>query len=288
MASTLHPAPPERPELPDGVEPTPIGPRWKPTSVLLAFAIGIAITLVAGIVLTLVAVLFGADSSDLPTGVTILLTVAQDAAFIGAAIFVASTVMRPRPWHFGLRGTRVLPALGWTVLAYVALLLASALYVTLVGAESQDELPGLDVDGDVLALVAAAFLVTVVAPIAEEFFFRGFVFGALRNWKGIWVGAALTGVIFGAIHIGSTPDNLLLPILMLFGFILCLLYVKTGSLYPCMAFHAFNNALTFGNIKDAEPWGYALLLGGSLACIALFALVVRRVSGPVPAHLRSV
>ena len=68
---------------------------------------------------------------------------------------------------------------------------------------------------------------TVIAPIVEEFFFRGFFFGALRNWHGVWPAALITGVVFGCIHVGSAPIGFLVPLAFL-GFILCLVYAEDG------------------------------------------------------------
>ncbi|MCW3011632.1 MAG: Abortive infection protein [Solirubrobacterales bacterium] len=282
----LSQPPPDRPELPDGVEPTGLAPRWKPSGVLVAFALGLAGTLAGALVLSLVAVLLGADADDLPPGVNIALTVVQDVSFIAAALFVASKVVRPRAWHFGLRGTRPGPFVGWVVVAFLAFLAFSLVYGPLVDVGSQEELPDeLGADGGTAALIAAAFLVTVIAPVAEEFFFRGYVFGALRNWKGIWVGALLTGLIFGAIHLGSAPDVLYLPLLAFFGVVLCLLYVKTGSIYPCIVLHAINNCIAFAGTRDGWTWEVAVLFAGSLGSIALVALLVRRFAGPAPALL---
>ena len=105
-------------------------------------------------------------------------------------------------------------------------------------------------------------LVCVGAPIVEELFFRGFFFTALRSWRGMWPAAIITGVVFGAIHAGSADAAFLLP-LGFFGFALCLLYVKTGSLYPCIGAHALNNSLAFGASQD---WDWQILppLAGSL------------------------
>ena len=118
-----------------------------------------------------------------------------------------------------------------------------------------------------------AFLVAVVAPIAEEFFFRGFFFGALRNWKGPWPAAILTGLVFGAIHIGSAEAAFLLP-LAFFGFALCLLRERTGSLYPGIALHCINNSLAFG-VSQHWGWQILVLLVCALGLISLVALVVR-------------
>ena len=80
-----------------------------------------------------------------------------------------------------------------------------------------------------------------MAPIAEELFFRGFVFTAFRRTLGMPVAAVLTGAIFGAIHLGGTDIEFIVP-LAVFGALLCLLYVWTDSLLPCIVLHALNNA----------------------------------------------
>jgi len=279
----LIPPPPERPELPDGVEPTSVLPRWKPVGVLFAFVIGLAGSLAGALLIGGIAVALGADPKSLPSGVSLVLLLVQDAAFVGAALFIASTVARPEPWQFGLRGTAVGPFVGWLLVAFVAFNVFGVLYGKLLDIGPQKELPdALGADGGAAALVAAAFLVTVVAPVAEELFFRGYVFGALRNWKGTWVGAGLTGLLFGGIHIGSTPDVLYIPLLAVFGFVLCLLYAKTGSLYPCIVLHAVNNGITFAGTRDGWDWETPVLLASSLGTIALIALLVRRFGGAAP------
>jgi membrane protease YdiL (CAAX protease family) len=114
----------------------------------------------------------------------------------------------------------------------------------------------------------------VLAPVAEELFFRGYFFTALRNWKGVWPAAILTGVVFGAIHAGSAPVGYLVP-LAVFGFALCLLYWRTGSLYPCIVLHALNNSLAFG-VSQGWGWEIPLVMLGANAVI-LAALLPFRV-----------
>lgn len=284
---TSTPPPSERPELPDGAQLTPVTPAWRPYGVVLAFALGLGGTIAAAVVIGGIAVALGADRDSLPPGVTVLLTIAQDLAFVGAAFFVASRVARPTAWQFGLRGTRPKAFVGWLLVAFVAFLLLSAAYSAIVDIGPQKELPDeLGADGSTAALFAAAFLVTVIAPFAEELFFRGFVFTSLRRW-GLWPAALITGVIFGAIHVGSAPDALYLPILGIFGVVLCLLYWKTGSLYPAIALHAINNCIAFAGTRDGWTWEYAVLIAASLGSIALIGLLLRRVSGPAPRVLTS-
>lgn len=129
--------------------------------------------------------------------------------------------------------------------------------------------------------------VCVIAPIAEEFFFRGFLFGVLRRWRisvaghqiGVWVAAAVTGILFGLAHTGSAAPQFLIPLAVL-GFILCLVRWQTGSLYPCMALHSVNNALAMG--INQFHW----TVGGILALMAGSLLVIGAVTGPFAAPLR--
>jgi len=83
------------------------------------------------------------------------------------------------------------------------------------------------------------FFAIVIAPLAEEFFFRGLLFSAAKKmgWpKCGWLGASL---LFAAIH-GSAP--VFLP-LFVFALVLTWLYEKTEGLLAPMAAHAAFNAV---------------------------------------------
>jgi uncharacterized protein len=267
-------APPDPPEVPDGIEVRRV-PAWRPWSSILALIAGLGGALVGGLVVYLIATIAGADLDDPPPAVDISATFLQDVAFIGSAIVFASMVARPRPWHFGLRETRLGPAIGYVVVAYVGFILIAAGWSAALDLHEQDDVVDqLGADSSTIALVAVSILVCIVAPIAEEFFFRGYVFGALRNWRGVWPAAVITGLLFGAIHGGSAPVGFLVP-LAVFGFLLCLVYDRTRSLYPCMALHCVNNSIAFG-VGEGWDWQIPLVLAASLAVIAATMLLVRR------------
>jgi membrane protease YdiL (CAAX protease family) len=125
----------------------------------------------------------------------------------------------------------------------------------------------------------------VVAPIGEEFLFRGFIFTSLRNWKGTWPAAIITGVLFGGVHYGSAPALDLVPLMGL-GFGLCLLYRITGSLYPCIMAHSLNNSIAFGSLEGWAFWQVVVLVAASLVLIGALALAGKRVGliTTAPAH----
>jgi membrane protease YdiL (CAAX protease family) len=266
---------PDPPEVPEGIEVRRV-PAWRPWSSVLALVAGLGGALVGGLVVYLVAAATGADLTDPPPSVDISATFLQDASFIAAALVFAGMVARPRPWHFGLRA----PKSAWAAVGYVAggylvfLAVAAAWSAALNLHEKDDLVKQLGAGSSDVALAAVTVLVCVVAPIAEEFFFRGYFFGALRNWRGVWPAAALTGLVFGAIHVGSAPVGFLVP-LAFFGFLLCVVYQRTRSLYPCMALHCVNNSIAFG-VGEHWGWQIPLVLAGALAVIAVAVNGARR------------
>jgi uncharacterized protein len=267
-------APPDPPEVPEGIEVRRV-PAWRPWSSVLALVAGLGGALVGGLVVYVVAAIAGASLDDPPAAVDISATLLQDVAFIAAALVFAAMVTRPRPWHFGLRETRFWPALGYIVGAYVVFIAVAAAWSALLDLhETDDVVEQLGADSSTVALIAVTILVCVVAPVAEEFFFRGYFFGALRNWRGLWPAAVITGLVFGGIHVGSAPVGFLVP-LAFFGFLLCLIYDRTRSLYPCMALHCLNNSIAFG-IGEHWDWQIPLVLAASLTVIAGAMLTVRR------------
>lgn len=198
--------------------------------------------LTAGLLVGIAAAITGAGS-DSPE-LTLFATLAQDGALVAIAIGLASLVGPPTVADFGfvpapLRRTLALFALG--TIAFYAL---SAVYGAAFSPDGEQNIvQDLGADESVPLLLAAGFLICVVAPYTEELFFRGFFYRSLRNRLGVAGATAVVGGVFGAIHYSGSETVPLLPVLALFGVILCLLYQRTGSLYPAVALHALNNTL---------------------------------------------
>jgi CAAX protease family protein len=257
-------SPPAPPPGPPGADERQWAPWTAPVALVVAFAFAIAGAIVVG----LVGAAFGASLEDPPPAVNIIATFIQDGAFIGAALLFASRAGAVLPAQFGLTGVRIGKALKWMAIAYAGYWALAVLWAQLIDLPDEDKLPeSLGVDESTLALVAVCVLVTVIAPIAEEVFFRGYFFGALRNWRGPWPAALLTGLVFGAIHIGSADVEFLVPLAIL-GVMLCILRWRSGSLLPCIALHALNNALAFA-VGEAWSVGQTLLLVAGATVVAL-------------------
>ncbi len=173
--------------------------NWQPWAGIVALLGAFFAAILLQFVVLAVGSAFGSSFDDPSPAVSIVSLLVQDLCFVGAALFFARSAGPISPAMFGLRRTRFWPAVGITVGLFVGYVVFNALYVTLIGADTADnELPSdLGVHQSTIALVAVGLLVTVVAPLAEEFLFRGFMFGALRNWRGPWPAAVITGVVFG-------------------------------------------------------------------------------------------
>ena len=76
------------------------------------------------------------------------------------------------------------------------------------------------------------------APVAEEIFFRGYVFGKFRRAGFVWFGLLVSAVLFGVVHFSDIHN---VPCICLFGVFLAWLYHLTGSLLAPMTAHAVNN-----------------------------------------------
>jgi membrane protease YdiL (CAAX protease family) len=265
----------ERQELLEGDPAKSPTTGWSPWFAPIALFLGVALALVAGLIVDIPAALaFGVKITSEPPGLTILNTVVQDLAFIGAAVYCAHLGGRAvRSWQFGLRRPGVgWRSAGWMIgLLLLAFLILSVAWSEAFTPEKEQLLKQLGSNEGAALLIGSAALTCVVAPICEEFLFRGFMFTALREWHGTLTGALLDGILFGAVHIGSAPALDLVPLAGL-GFGLCLLYRHTGSLYPGILVHSLNNSVAFSSL---EGWGWQapILIVASAVVILLIALV---------------
>jgi membrane protease YdiL (CAAX protease family) len=258
------PPPPERPELPDGA-----APRWPAWYAGIGFLVALISTLV---IVGILAAATDADPDNPDPAFTAVATFLQGLIFIGTAVLFASFTRKPRAEDFGLRPTRFWPAVGWAGLGMLSFYLLVALYTVVVQPDAEQTVAqDLGADQGTFGLIAAGFMVVCVAPVAEEFFFRGFFYRALRSRWSVLGAAAIDGLLFGVIHYDfSGADALLiLPPLGVLGFIFCLVYERTGSIYPTIAMHALNNAIAFG--VTVENGSVSLVLGPLmlLACATI-------------------
>lgn len=87
---------------------------------------------------------------------------------------------------------------------------------------------------------AVLAMAVVVAPVAEEIIFRGFLYPTAKKYAGAFVSAVATSLLFAGLH-GHVPS---VPALCMLAMCLVLAYEKTGSLLVPMIMHAVFNAVS--------------------------------------------
>jgi membrane protease YdiL (CAAX protease family) len=268
--------------------PRPATSEWAPWLAPVALVGGIVLALLGALVVDVPALALGATvtSSHTSPGVTLANTFVQDLAFVAAAVLSAYIgAHRVSAADLGLRPPRRRwRAAGWVFVLWLTFLLASAVWAAIVHPKTEKLLEQLGANEGTTLLVLSAVLTCVVAPMCEEILFRGFIYTALRNWRGVLPAAILAGLLFGAVHAGSAPAEDLVPLAAL-GFGLCLLYQHTGSLYPCMFAHSLNNSIAFASLEGWSVGQGALLIVAGFAGVAviLYALQLIGVTSSRPA-----
>ncbi|MCL4179371.1 MAG: CPBP family intramembrane metalloprotease [Verrucomicrobia bacterium] len=267
--------------------PLPPRPAWPPSigRALAMLGVYLGSMLVLGSVFSVV---------DLLTGEFVGALVAQSAAMVFAAVvtLALSRAVLCLDWRSAIRraGGRVpggvwapvivLFAAGYPLVVQIALIthlllpmpeFLSKLFDELLGAQDQ--------------VLPAFLLLTVIAPLVEEFVCRGWLMPALLDrWRPSRA-IALTALIFGLMHLNPWQFFYAFYLGLWLGWV----YARTRSIWPCVAGHAMNNGLAWlmtllspadselggSNLQSPEllPWPVVLL---SLLAVIAAAAWLRR------------
>jgi len=208
---------------------------WGPWTGVL----GVLLALGAGLVLS-APVLIASPPVDgkLTDTANALAQLAQALGFLLVPIAIAAAQganLRQALRQLGLRRFRP-SALKWMAVAIGLYLLFSFAYVALFGPPHQK-----DIAESFGAVPVQILLIVIAAPIGEEVCFRGMLFGGLRTRLPRIAAALVSGLVFGALH--ATTGLSAVPPLIVFGFVLALLYERTGSIVPGILLHMLNNSV---------------------------------------------
>lgn len=210
--------------------------NWGPVAAVL----GVILALGAGILLSIPAVAFPKQADgDLSTAANVFAQFATALGFLLTPIAIASwrgaRDLGEALARLGVRAFRA-SAFKWMAATVGAYLLFAAVYVAIFGEPHQE-----DIAEGFGAIPVQILLIAIAAPISEEVCFRGMLFGGLRERMPRLAAALLGGVIFGGLH--ALTGISAVPPLIAFGFLLALLYEKTGSIVPGIILHMLNNSV---------------------------------------------
>jgi len=218
--------------------------RYRGPSVLILLALAL-------LVASAITVPFGADAAALLLGNGELTLVGSIVLLVStqAALLLVSWLLVFRPNALAALprfpgpdpGRALRLGLGWGVLAWIGASLVSAAVVLAL------ESLGLEVEPQAaeqaLGLVepwVAVLAIVILAPIAEELFFRGIVFNAFLREGGTRMAYIGSAAMFAVIHLSLVA---LLPIFLL-GLALAWVYHRSGSMLAPIAMHAVVNGIS--------------------------------------------
>ena len=218
-----------------------VGATWGPGRV----GVGILVLLVLSVIEVAIVSVFDPSLDSLAarlsaqamlaaTLVGVAFGVGADRSSSGSALRAALGLRRP------LRSPLVIAGA-----AYIAYVVVALVYSALVHPQQRDITRDLGFGHGDIGTIVAGVLIIGAAPISEEIFFRGFIFGGFRRRLSFPVAAVLSALIFGLFHYTGSGSLTVVPQLAFLGFAFCWVYEETGSIYPTIALHMVNNAFAF-------------------------------------------
>ena len=230
-----QPPPPVEPEIPQDPSVFPFA-TWGPWQALGA----VVAALIGGLMLSLpFIVIDGGDSDDFALGTTIAIQFCTAIGFVGVPVLLALMPgggVRAALGRLGIKAFEAKHAVKWIAIGTLSYIVFAYVYSVVVGTPEQD-----DIAGDFGPIPLQILMIAVVAPISEEICFRGMLFGGIRRRLPLPFAALAAGAVFGLLHYSTGWSAV--PMLIVFGAILALVYEKTDSLWPAIIMHALNNGV---------------------------------------------
>ncbi|MBI2910665.1 MAG: CPBP family intramembrane metalloprotease [Chloroflexi bacterium] len=225
----------------------PWGSRDLLFATLLAGGVGLGSSVALGIAVALVV-----PRHSLPTEGVVLVALVLEVA-LGAAAWFFSVRRYRCSWSLLGLGRRLGPRdVLWIWTGLVAGLGINLGYARLLEVMGWSQLlpppPPLPIEAGSPGLLMTALLVSLVAPVSEEMFFRGFLFGGLASRHGLWRAALLSSLLFALFHL---DPRTLLPVFLL-GVLLAGLYVRTRTLWAPVFVHlGYNSTMLLVLVESA-------------------------------------
>jgi uncharacterized protein len=247
---------PPRPDLDDDLIPADrdtgrLVATWRWWEVvlvtLLAFVVGV-------LAATPLFIVFDPDPSGAVDATGLLITAVADVVMAGVLLLWLRSRHPGWPRIVGwpspaARLREFAVGVGWGLLLEIVVVVTGALVAWVLEAitgrtvEAPEQVSSGLRGWGVVMLVALA---VVIAPVVEEFVFRGLLFRSIADRHGFWLGAIASAVPFGLTHVavGAAVDLWALRItLMVVGVVLAWIHWRRRNLLANIAAHATFNAI---------------------------------------------
>lgn len=96
--------------------------------------------------------------------------------------------------------------------------------------------------------IAAFMTIAVLAPVAEELLFRGYLYGKLRRTAPVWMAVLITSLTFGAAHLWGGSGSLQWAVAadtFVLSIVMSLAREYTGAIWVPVLMHIAKNSIAF-------------------------------------------
>lgn len=130
---------------------------------------------------------------------------------------------------------------GATYIILTVLVMAGAMALFPGGDYNQAQETGFSYLTSRLEYILAFVSLVIVAPVAEEIIFRGYLLGKLRKYAADWIAVLLTAALFALAHfqLNVSLDTFAL------GVVLCYLRIFSGSIWASIFLHMLKNGVAY-------------------------------------------
>lgn len=244
-------------EPPRAERPSPLpGVTWGWRDIVLGVFAALAVFFVLG-----AALVGGSTAAYGEDAIETMLAEAVAIALLDAVLIVTVLLVIARKGA-GLRelGFKA-PARGWLrllgviAIAYFAAIGVVNIYGILIDVFGLDFLkPGEQLPGDFYdhdsVVILTGIAIVFMAPVAEEIFFRGFIFGGLRRYVNLPIAGLVSGALFALAH---GDPGLVLPFAGV-GLVLAYVYERSGTLWASIGVHFVFNSVSFILLLLIPDW----------------------------------
>jgi len=127
-----------------------------------------------------------------------------------------------------------------TLVDFVLVVLYGILYNAILGEPSPNTDLGVTWDSGLFAIGITFFSIAILAPIAEELMFRGYLLKSIKKLHGDVVAVVASSILFGLAHF---PDPYTIGIATIGGMLYGYVKIRTGSLWPSIISHLIWNTI---------------------------------------------
>lgn len=184
-------------------------------------------------------------------GEILLLTLVTGSVLLTVLALLGRRLLRLTPADLGMRPASG-PTLAFAAAAgiglWIASIAANIVQISLFGAHPQALVVSFGAHQGLGALAIDLLAGSVTAPVAEEIFYRGLLFGGLLRPLGLWPAAAISSLAFAASH----GLGVIIPISVL-GVGLALVYWRTATIVAPIVTHMVVNAISLLLLFAARP-----------------------------------